>query len=202
MSTAQLVLEYLKVFLTPQIVIGTIVVVFVTIFRPDILALFRRIATIRLPGGTELSTSQSAKIEDEPDRPPPTPPSSADVALPPSLDANELRTVRELLDAERMRAFVWEYRYLNYFLVQNSQRVLDWFASLPQRTSIQLFDTVWMPLIANAQERRAILNALQTHHLIVINNDLVEVTPKGREYIQWRGGPLPPPPAAAPAAAS
>ncbi len=192
MATAQLILEYIKVFLTPQIVIGIIVAVFVAAFREDIKALFSRIATIKLPGGTELSTSQSAKLEEEPkNKPPPTPPPSTDVNLPSSLDQNELRTVRELLNAERVRAYVWEYRFLNYFLVPHTQRVLDWFASLSQRTSIQLFDTVWMPLIPNPQERRAVLSALQAHHLITIENDLVEVTPKGREYIQWRGGPLP-----------
>jgi len=194
MSTAQLILEYIKVFLTPQIVVGIIVAVLVGVFRDDIKALFRRIARIKLPGGTELSTSQSAKLEEAPEeRSPPTPPSSTDITLPPSLDQNELRTVRELLDAERARAHVWEYRYLNYFLVPHTQRVLDWFASLLNRTSVQLFDTVWLPLIPDAQERRVILSVLQGHHLIVIQNDLVEVTPKGREYIQWRGGPLPPP---------
>jgi hypothetical protein len=193
MSTAQLILEYIKAFLTPQIVVGAVAAVFVGVFRQDIKALFRRIATIKLPGGTELSTSQSAKLEEEPDKPPPIPPSSTDITLPSSLDQNELRTVRELLDAERTRAYVWEYRYLNYFLVPHTQRVLDWFASLSQRASVQLFDTIWMPLIPNPQERRAVLSALQEHHLITIQNDLIEVTPKGREYIQWRGGPRPAP---------
>ena len=110
-----------------------------------------------------------------------------DIKLPASLEKAELQAVRDLLDAERARAFLWEYRYLNYFLAQQTQRVLDWFASLQTRTSLQFFDTMWLPFIPSAEERRAIITALQAHHLIVINNELIEVTPKGREYIQWRG---------------
>ena len=87
---------------------------------------------------------------------------------------------------------MWEYRYLNYYLVPATQRVLEWLASLNTRTSYSFFDTLWMPAIPSAEERRAIINALETHHLIQFQGELIEVTPKGREYIQWRG-PLPPP---------
>ena len=58
----------------------------------------------------------------------------------------------EFIEAERARAALLEYRYLNYYLVPNTQRVLG-----VHTTS---------------------------------NGELIEVTPKGREYIQWRG-PLP-----------
>jgi len=53
-----------------------------------------------------------------------------------------------------------------------------------------MYDTYWTPLIVSAEERDAIMTALQAHHLIQIKEDLIEVTPKGREYISWRG-PLP-----------
>lgn len=193
MSTPQLVLEYFKVFLSPQMLAGVVAFVFLALFRDDIKALFLRIAKIRFPGGAELSTPQSVKLEEAPEnKPPPAPPPSDDLKLPASLDQRELIAVRELLDAERARAYLWEYRYLNYFLAPHTQRVLDWFASLQTRTSVQLFDTMWLPLIPSAEERRAILTALQAHHLITIDKDLIEVTPKGREYIQWRG-PLPQP---------
>jgi hypothetical protein len=57
---------------------------------------------------------------------------------------------------------------------------------------MSLYDSVWLPLIPSAEERRAIITALQAHYLILVQNELVEVTPKGREYIAWRG-PLPQP---------
>ena len=84
-----------------------------------------------------------------------------------------------MLDAERARAYLWEYRYLNHFLAFHTQQVLDWFASLPNRTSMALFDSVWLPLIPSTDERRAIITALQAHYLILVQNELVEVTPKG-----------------------
>jgi hypothetical protein len=194
MPLTQLILEYLKVFLSTQVVAGIIAAVFLAIFRDDIKALFRRIAKIRLPDGAELSTPQSAKLEEAPEKSaPPALPSSDQPKLPPGLDQQESKEVRELLDAERATSYLWEYRYLNYFLVPYTQRVLDWLASLQGRTNTHLYDTVWLPLIPDPKERQAILDALGMHHLISIDKDLIQVTPKGREYIQWRG-PLPEPP--------
>ena len=193
MSTPQVVLEYFKVFLSPQVFAGAVAFVFLSLFRDDIKALFLRIAKIRFPGGAELSTPQAAKIEEGPEKKePPALPPSDEPKLPASLDQPELKAVRELFDAERARAYLWEYRYLNYYLVPHTQRVLEWLASLESRTSTQLYDTMWLPLIPSPQERQAILSALQAHYLIMIDKDLIEVTPKGREYIQWRG-PLPQP---------
>jgi len=190
MKLAQLILEYLKLLFSLPVVAGAVAFTVLALFRDDIKALLLRIAKIRLPGGTEVSTSQITKAEEaaenkplekSPARVEPPP------ALPPSLDPNELEQVKQLLDAERTRAYLWEYRYLNYFLVYHTQQVLDWFASLPSATSLSLFDSAWLPFIPSAEERRAIIDALQAHHLIQLRGDHVEVTPKGRDYIAWRG---------------
>jgi len=198
MTTSQLVLEYFKIFLSPQVAAGVVALVFLCLFRDDLKALFLRIAKIRLPGGTEFSTSQTAKLEESSeDKPPPKlpPQDASSLALPTNLTQQQLEDVKQLLDAERSRSYLWEYRYLNYFLVYRTQQVLDWFASLPTRTSLSLFDSLWLPAIPSMEERRNIINALEGHYLIRIDNELVEVTPKGREYVQWRG-PLPQPPQA------
>jgi hypothetical protein len=191
-ATAQLVLEYLKVLLSPQVVAGVVAFTVLFCFRNQIRAVFDRIK-IKFPGGTELSTSQATKI-DETEKPLPNPPkdASANLPLPPNLDQQQQKKVEELLQAERARSYLWEYRYLNYFLALHTQHVLDWIASLSSRTTFMLFDTIWLPAIPSAVERRAVITALQAHSLIQIENDLVEITPKGREYIQWRG-PLPQP---------
>lgn len=197
MPITQLILEYLRVlldfgkmFLSPQIFAAIVALFFLAAFRPDIKALLLRVAKIKFPGG-ELSTPQSAKKEETTEKLP-TPPSD-DVNLPVSLEKGELDTVRELFNAERARAFLWEYRYLNYFLAQSTQRVLDWFATnATPHPTVELFDSMWLPFIPSPQERQAILQALQAHHLINIDRDLITITPKGREYVQWRG-PLPQP---------
>ena len=96
-----------------------------------------------------------------------------------------------MFSAERARATLWEYRYLNYFLVPRTQHLLTWLAGLPSRTTVSFFHSAWLPLIPDPNERQAIITALHAHELVAISEELIEVTPKGRDYIQFRG-PLPP----------
>ncbi len=197
MTTPHLVLEYLKVLLSTQVVAGIVSFAILWIFRDDLKALFARIAKIRFPGGTEFLTSQTAKLEDAPDNKslpkPPQQDSASLAALPDSLTTSQSEEVTRLLEAERARSYLWEYRYLNYFLVYHTQQVLDWFSSLPTRTSLSYYDAAWLPAIPSMEERKNIINALQAYCLIRIDNGLVEVTPKGKEYIRWRGIPPHPP---------
>ena len=193
METTKLVLEFLKVLLSPQVIAGIAVLVFFGVFREDIRALMRRIAKIRLPGGSEISTSQAERTsEAAPPRKDPPVSAEEQVPLPQNLmlTPDQVVQVRQVLQAERARAYLWEYRYLNHFLVRHTQIVLDWLASLKDRPTYSLYDTVWLPAIPSADERRAVIDALSTHHLVQFQGDLIEVTPKGREYTQWRR-PLP-----------
>ena len=194
MNKAQFILDFLKIVLSPQIVTGIVLAVFVLLFKDDIRALMARIAKIRLPGGSELTTTQlerSAEAAEEPEDERPKP-SADSIELPPNLSVTreQLEIIRKSFLAERANAALWEYRYLNYFLVPTTQRVLDWLASLTSGTSLSLFNNVWLPLIPNPNERSAILSALQAHYLIKVTGEYVEISPKGREYVQWRG-PLP-----------
>ena len=76
-------------------------------------------------------------------------------------------------------------------MVRKTQLVLDWIAELKQPTAYGFYDSFWMLVIPNANERKIILDVLQAHHLVQINNaGLIGITEKGREYIEWRG-PLP-----------
>jgi len=56
----------------------------------------------------------------------PTPPAAdPPPSLPPNLNERELNKVKQLLAAERARSYLWEYRYLNYFLVYISFSFAD-----------------------------------------------------------------------------
>ena len=80
---------------------------------------------------------------------------------------------------------------MNFYFVPNTQRVLDWLASLQNRPSIEMFHALWLPAIPSADDREAILFALENHYLItVLDEMMIEITDRGREYLQWRG-PLP-----------
>lgn len=190
MEIATLALEYLKVLLSPQIVVGAVGLVFLFLFREDIKALLLRVAKIRLPGGTEISTSQSERqIKEEKIEQKPLPaPATPLPGLPSDLTPQQRLAVEDILKAERATSYLWEYRYLNYFLVYGTQSVLNWLISLSQlTTTYSHYDATWLPLIPSANERVAIINALQAHHLIQVNDGAIQVTPKGMEYQQWRG---------------
>jgi hypothetical protein len=187
MEWLQIALEYLKVFLSTQVIAGIIAIVFFKTFKVDIKALILRIAKIRLPGGGELSTPQLEKLHNEKPIADKTLPEPQSTDLQVNIQQRDIETVRGLYNAERARAYFWEYSYLNYYLVPSTQRALDWLASVTAPASVSLFDALWLPAIPDAKERKAIIDALEKHYLIAIENNLISVTPKGREYIQWRG---------------
>jgi hypothetical protein len=189
MEIAEMVLEYLRVILSAPPMGAATVIMFLLLFREDIKALLLRVASIRLPGGTELLTPQSQRQEEETNTPLP------EVQLPvveiANLSTQQRQEIENLIKSERANAYQWEYRYLNHFLVRGTQVVLDWLASMPQPVSIHFASSFWLPIIPSTDERVAIVKALEAHQLIQVKGDGIEVTPKGREYLQWRG-PLPP----------
>ncbi len=192
MEIAKLVLEFIKVFLSAHMVISFLTIIFICTFRKEIAGLITRVLLIKFPGGGELSMSQSQKssVESSIKKDPPSVPAPSDLPSGLHLTVEQVKTIQELIQSERVNAYLWEYRYLNFFLVRGTQYVLDWLATLQQRPNLRLYDNIWSPIISNPVERQAILNALQQHHLINIMDDLIEVTDKGREYLGWRG-PMP-----------
>jgi hypothetical protein len=193
MEVEQLILEYLKVLLSPQVVWAILASFFFLLFREDIKALLLRIAKIKLPGGTEVTTSQTERqIKEGQIETKPIPTANVSLpGLPQGLTPQQKHAIEEVLKAEKATSYLWEYRYLNLFLVYRTQAVLDWLIGLGQTTTYAYYDATWLPLIPSAKERNAIITALETHHLIQMDDAVIEVTPKGREYQQWRG-PLPP----------
>lgn len=194
MDIAILILEYLKVLLTAPVLFSLVAVLIIKLFREDIKALILRVAKIRLPGGAEVSTPQSNQLAAE-EKPAPEPRVNDQIpisGLPADLTPQQKTTIEQLIRSHIATEYIWEYRYLNYFLARGTQHVLDWLIDLPQATTFSHFDAMWLPIIPSANERQAILSALQNHHLIQQDDsEIIVVTPKGREYQEWRGE-LPP----------
>ena len=188
MSTAQIVLEYIRVVLSAPVMAATVAIMFLALFREDLKALFLRVAKLKFPGGVEISTMQSARIDtDVAARPQQIPAAStSNVQLPAQLTEQQREQVKSLLAAEQDTSRLWEYRYLNYFLVPHTQRVLDWLAQFPQQVAYSFYDAQWLPIVPDANERGAIITALQAHHLVQTDAQSILVTSKGRDYIQWR----------------
>jgi hypothetical protein len=87
----------------------------------------------------------------------------------------------------KANAYLWEYRYLNYFLVYNTQLVLDWLYDQTAPISVIVADSVWIQKIPSSEERVVIIQALQQHHLVSVESEKLSITPKGREYVETRG---------------
>ena len=187
-----LVLEFLKVLLTAPVMAAGATLFICVLFKTEIRSLLNRAFNLKLPGGFEVSASQakiSAQEESDGERPKPQI-SDVNSSLPSGLTPQQQEEIGQLLLSARADSYLWEYRYLNRFLVYQTQQVLDWLVSFPQTATIRLYDTIWLPQIQVAVERNAILHALEAHHLILITGDKIEVTEKGKEYQHWRG-PLP-----------
>ena len=185
-------LEFLKVILSSAPVIGAVALVSIVLFREQISALILRLAELNFPGGRAKFDTQLEKSKESlpisPEQQKPTGESELPQNI--SLSHDDANRIRQTFDAERARATLWEYRYLNYFLARSTQQFLDWLISLPMATTVAMVDAWWLPIVPSAAERKAVLDALLMHYLVEIKGQLIEVTPKGKEYQKWRG-PLP-----------
>lgn len=181
--------------LSTPVVAGVVSLVLAFMFRTEIRSLSARIAHIRLPGGGELTTTQQERnqVDIAPStKAPQLPAGDVRVELPAAsangIDPKDER-IQQLIRSERATAILWEYRFLNFYLARITQLVLGNLAERPP-ISVRQLDAELMAAARDPVERKAILDALTTHHLVTTAGDLIEITPKGREYLQWRG-PLP-----------
>lgn len=186
---ADIVLEYLQVILTAPVIFGALALVFFFKFGEDIKALFLRIAKIKLGSGVEVSTPQSNRLAEEDEKNPPEVPDSAIQGLPLGLTPEQHLAIEQIIRSHISNTYLWEYRYLNYFLVRSTQVVLDWLAGFSHPITYAQYDSFWLPLIPSAVERQNVINALQAHHLVIYEPqmNMISITPKGQEYREWRG---------------
>lgn len=187
MRAAELALEYFKALLSAPPMFSAVIVFVVWIFRKDLKSLLSRIAKIRFPGGAEVSTTQSDRLALEEDKQKPDPTvDDKRVQLLSDLSPQQKDTMDKLICSYVSAARFWEFRYLNYYFVPITQHVLDWLTDRP--IAPEEFEAYWTQHIPSLDERKAIFMALQNHHLIDQDESrLIYVTPKGREYVGWRG---------------
>src|SRR5262249_43417692 len=112
-------LEFLRIILSTQVVSGAVVCAFLYLFKGDVKALMARIARIRLPGGSEFSTTQLEKETEgvTAKQKPPDVPQSDKPQIPEGLhlSADQVESIKQVFNAERANSYLWEYRYLNLF---------------------------------------------------------------------------------------
>ena len=160
-------------------------------FRGEIKSILNRIALIKW-GAAELSIPQPlSKFPDDNDTEEVKGKTDPKETVEDTGDHEALaRAYEQAYIAERKRAHLWEYRFLNMFLVWNTQRVLEWLLNEPDSPTFTMYDAWWQKIIPSAEERRIIIQVLEDHNLVTMHGDLIVVTDKGREYGAFRG-PLP-----------
>ncbi|TAJ07244.1 MAG: hypothetical protein EPO61_14885 [Nitrospirae bacterium] len=182
MELARLVLEYMKVLFSAPVIFGVVALAFLMMFRKDIAGLIGRIFRIKFPGGSEIIASQQERVQEDiaPRQQPPALADQTQILLPVGINVSQeqAQQIRQLIQSERANAALWEYRYLNLFLVRSTQAVLDWLATLPQPVSRNFFDSFLQPFIPDANERGAIFAAIQSHHLVSEVENLYRSPPK------------------------
>ncbi len=193
MEIVTVIREYLAVLLSAPPLLTMVILIGIYRFSDDIKDLLLRVARIRLPGGAEFATQQSRRIIDET---PTAPPNTEEIpvqGIPPDLAPAHRRKIANLVRSHIATAYLWEYRYLNYFLARTTQFALGWLVGLAEPTTYSHYDSSFLLMVSSARERQAMIGALETHHLIKCDDrtQTICVTPKGREYHEWRGT-LPP----------
>jgi hypothetical protein len=63
----------------------------------------------------------------------------------------------------------------------------DWFYDNTGPVTVAYANTIWMGAIPLLEERAAVLNALKNHFLVLQEGDNLAITPKGKEYVEFRG---------------
>ena len=146
-----------------------------------------RVARITLPGGAQIDTPQS-----KPPNPKEKPLKTGEVEaheVPTGLTPDQEAAFTKALNAQKITATLWEYRYLNYFLARGTQILLDWLIGSAQPITCTYYDSFFLPIVPSAHERQAMLRALESHRLITVDSksSIITVTAKGRDYQEWRG---------------
>ena len=147
-----MVLEFLKLIFAWPLCTVSIVVFLSLFFREPITNWLTRLKIEY--GGATLSSQQPTE-SDSTQR---LPSSSTPKADP----GDEFTKGLEKMDADQLKrqviqwranTYVWEYQYLNRFLVYNSRRVLGWLYDLNQPVNIEYADSFWRPQISARNER-------------------------------------------------
>lgn len=187
MGTNAIIMNYLKVLTSSQIIYGIVIIVIICVFKNSIHKLIERVAKIKLPGGSELETPQN--VEEKPKEANNAEINVVEKPLPPGIHIGEedLIKIKNLFNAEIQKGIIWEFRFLNYFLVPNTKKVLNWLNTYKGGMSKSLYHSLWLTFIQSADQRTTILDVLESHQLIKFSAELIEVTQKGKDFLNWHG---------------
>jgi len=197
-------IEYLQLLLAPHIVWAGVLIFFAFKFRSGfsslLAAITDRIRSVKgyrkTKEGHELTFSESQQVDakslpNTSATPPEVTHEKNDDFTWPEDTTEDIAEIKTLVKAERSSRYLWEYNYLNFFFQRHTQYVLDWFVERDCEIPLDEYHGYWKKFIKSERERKAVLDVLLAHFMLEIKENRINVTPKGREYHEWRG-PMPP----------
>lgn len=195
----ELITKLLSIFLSWPI----IALIFIMIFRHQLAQFLQNLQFIKAPGFE--ATSQ----------PPSTPSESIEESVTSSTEErgitltqeqiaeieNFLKTQNDQIEATNetikylaIRSEIYEFAFLNLFLVPNSKLALSWIKTQGRITKDFFYTNFRLiqqglvqAYIPNAfrAEKENIFNALITNELIQIDGEIVTITPKGNRFLEF-----------------
>lgn len=94
---------------------------------------------------------------------------------------------RRHVEALQLESREWQFKCFNLAFFEVTQQLLDWLY-LRGSCGVSAFDTHWSANgLPTSQIRQETLEVLGGHRLVSLANGVLEITGKGREYVEWRG---------------
>lgn len=92
--------------------------------------------------------------------------------------------LKEHINQLQLFEFKWRCLYADLYLLLHTKNVLVWFSKINSYQR-DLFDVVWTPIIPDANERNAVLNALMSVEFICQNENNIEISVLGKAYVNY-----------------
>lgn len=200
-------MDYLKIFVSWPFVVLVLVGGFGLLFTSEVRQFLRKVGTIKLPGGTEILTTQlPPATSDKKDEVAPPEPNPSVLTL----NAEEQAAIRahietlsqqattaaqekeqilnnavELLTQKERDTKYWWFMYLNLFLVVTTKHVLRWLAAQPVPITKDYYNEVWKGIVADTLQRETMLIVLLHHNLIEAKETMIQTTQNGRDFLAF-----------------
>lgn len=203
-SHGQVLVEVLQILVSWPMAIGLLGFSAGVAFRSELSGFLKRLGTIRLPGGTEIS---SAPLQPEPESESPIQKAGNTITLTrDQADAirgvvqelydkvqcseRELQAVRNaafsLLEKKELEAAYWKFEFLSVFLVPATQLVLRWFASHPRGSvTKEYYDGFWKVFITDSNQRDTILSVLLFYGLLMQEDHTLRISDVGMQFLAF-----------------
>lgn len=181
-----LILQYITVFFSWPVVVLVIVIYFTQKFS-DSISIWIRNLKVQY-GDATISSSQAIDSKVDSAEGDGLPQKQADAKDGKSqylstIQTTDVEVLKKQIVSWRENAYIWEYKYLNYYLVPNTKRVLHWLY-LFKTANFETYNNVFSSSIPEMEERNTILMVLQNHFLLVFKDGILEISEKGKEYTE------------------